>query len=401
MNKQHISFYDLDGTLWNNPNEIWIIDKEHPAKPVLVLDPIEFALIKRGHYRKDEIVLDYNGQCFYISEELSKKIQKRAHTENMERFGISLMPLVSRELLNKSQIEFLTNNIKHLRFDKFVDIGILTARSNQGTSSDQLNELRLELGKMGINIHKIFFVGKSVNTGQNYVNKMNILLEHLIGFKIRKGKFVSLKQDWYKKVSFYDDDPQNIHYANDIQRFFDEIIRKTDDEVFHMIIERIKSNNLQLDNYLVTTNDTNRFVKSTVILKEPTRFPIRESRIMTFEKFNESKIYENVNSNLIEYTTRELFKKKMSADKIFTKVAKKFNGHENMFLGGIVEVTPTELKDAVYKDKAETFIRQYKNKPEKIEAGLIFFADYFNLDPDTLKDYVNNLKNNENENEKF
>jgi len=275
MNKK-IVFFDLDGSLWNNDNDIWIIDKERPSKPVVVLNPIEFALIKRGHYKKDNIVLDYNGQCFYISEELSKRIQKKVKTENMERFGISLMPFVSKELLNKSKIEFLLKNIEHLRFDKFVDIGILTARSNQRTSSDQLNKLRLELKNINIDLKKIYFVGTSVNTGQNYMNKINILLEHLIGFKIKTGKFVSLKQDWYPNVSFYDDDTQNIFYANDIQKFFEEIIRKTDDEMLHLIMERLDTVKIQLDNYLVTSNDINRFVKSTVILQKPMRFPIRE-----------------------------------------------------------------------------------------------------------------------------
>lgn len=284
----HLAMFDLDGTLINNDNDIWIIDKERPSKPVMVLNPIEFALIKKGHYKKDNIVLDYNGQCFYISEELSKRIQKKAKTENMERFGISLMPFVSKELLNKSKIEFLLKNIEHLRFDKFVDIGILTARSNQRTSSDQLNKLRLELKNINIDLKKIYFVGTSVNTGQNYMNKINILLEHLIGFKIKTGKFVSLKQDWYPNVSFYDDDTQNIFYANDIQKFFEEIIRKTDDEMLHLIMERLDTVKIQLDNYLVTSNDINRFVKSTVILQKPMKFPIRE-RMKYIKDFKEFK----------------------------------------------------------------------------------------------------------------
>ena len=285
MNNKKIAFFDLDGCLWDNDYEVWVIDKDHPSKPLHVLNPIEFALIKKGHYKKEDICLDYNGQKFYISEELSKRLQKKSHTENIERFGISLMPMVDKKLLNKSKLEIYIKNIEHLRYNKHVDIGILTARSNQRTNSDILNKLRLELENIGINIKKIFFVGESVNKGQNYMNKVNVLLEHLTGFKIKGGKFVPLKQDWYPNVSFYDDDTQNIHYANDIQKFFEEILRKTDDELFHLILERLDTVKIKLDNYLVTTNDTNRFVKSSVTLEKPTRFPIRESRLMTFEKF--------------------------------------------------------------------------------------------------------------------
>jgi hypothetical protein len=275
---KHIAFFDLDGTLWDNKYEVWIIDKDTPNIPVLVIDPIEFTLMKKGHYRRDKNLLDYNGQKFWISEKMWQKIQKKSKTENIDRFGVSLMPMVSRDLLNKSKIEFLTKNIEHLSQNKDIEIGILTARSNQRTSSDQMNELRLELKNIGLDIKKIFFVGQSVNTGQNYINKISILLEHLIGFKIKSGKFLSLKQDWYPRVDFYDDDPQNIHYANDIQKFFEEILRKTDDEVFHLIVERLDSTKLILKNYLVTTNQTNRFVESTVELKQPVRFPIMENK---------------------------------------------------------------------------------------------------------------------------
>ena len=291
MNKK-IAFFDLDGTLLDNDYEVWIIHKDRPSKPIMVLNPIDFALIKKGHYVKDDICLDYNGQRYYISEELSKKLQKRARTENIENFGISHMPMISRESekselcpsLNKSEYEFLLKNIEHLRFDKHTDIGILTARSNQGANTDTLNKLRLELKNIGITIHKIYFVGESVYKGQNYVKKMNILLEHLVGFKIKNGRFISIKQDWYPTISFYDDDPQNINYANDIQTFFEEIIRKTDDEIFHIIMERINEVKPKLINYLVTSNDINRFVETSVMLQKPVRFPIRENYKMKYLK---------------------------------------------------------------------------------------------------------------------
>ena len=70
-----------------------------------------------------------------------------------------------------------------------------------------------------------------------------------------------------------------------------------------------------------------------------------------------------VHGNMIEYATQELFKQKgkKSADKVFKSVAEKFNGKENMFLGGKVSITPEQLKDAVYKDKIKTFNDRYKD----------------------------------------
>ena len=277
MNRE-ICFYDLDGVLWNIKNEdVWIIDKDKPFKPVLILDALEFSLIQAGKFKKDDLKLEYNGSVYYISKDLFERIKKKSGSENIERFGISFIPLVRKEILDKREVDILTKNIEHLRYNKFVDIGLLTARSNQRNHVELVNKLRLELKKIGIEISKIFFVGEGTRMGVDYKRKVFVLLEHLIGLKIKDGRFISVKQDWYKKVSFYDDDMKNIDYADDAQMFFEELLRKTDDELFKIIMDRIKTQELTLDTYLVVDNELNRFKKNTIILREPLRYPIKES----------------------------------------------------------------------------------------------------------------------------
>ncbi|MDD5006620.1 MAG: JAB domain-containing protein, partial [Candidatus Omnitrophica bacterium] len=94
-----------------------------------------------------------------------------------------------------------------------------------------------------------------------------------------------------------------------------------------------------------------------------------------------------VHGNMVEYATQELFKQKgkKSADKVFKAVADKFNGKENMFLGGKVSITAEQLKDAVYNDKIKTFNNRYKDAPDKIEAAIEPFVSYFNLDEKELR----------------
>lgn len=280
---RELAMFDIDGVLWNIKDDIWIIDKEKPYKPVVIINQMDFSLIKSGHFQKDELPLKYNGQTYFISKDLFEIIKKKSGSENIERFGISFIPLVKKEILDKREVEVLLHNIEHLRYNQFIDIGILTARSNQKNHADLINKLRLELKKINIDIRKIFFVGNGEHTDDNHRKKVIVLLEHLIGLKIKDGKFISIKQDWYKKVSFYDDDSKNINVANDIQTYFEEILRKTDNELFKIIIDRINSFELNLDNYLVGDNELNRFKKSSVILREPLRFPIKEN----LKKYNE------------------------------------------------------------------------------------------------------------------
>lgn len=282
--EKEIAFFDLDGTLWNIKNEdVWIIDKEKPYKPVVILNSLEFSLIKAGKYVKDELPLEYNGQKYFISKDLFELIKKKSKSENIERFGISFIPLIRKEILDKREIDVLVHNIEHLRYNKFCDIGLLTARSNQKNHSELINKLRLELKKYGIEIAKIFFVGGGHHTDVDPRNKVFVLLEHLIGLKIKDNRFISIKQDWYKKVSFYDDDHKNIDAANDIQSTLEELLRRTDDELFRIVIDRVKSFPLKLETNLVVDNEVNRFKKTSITLREPLRFPIKES----FMRYNE------------------------------------------------------------------------------------------------------------------
>lgn len=277
MNKE-IAYFDLDGCLWNIKNDnVWVIDKDKPYKPVIILDNLEFSLIQSGKFRKDDLKLDYNGNTYFISKSLFERIKKKSGSENIERFGISFIPRVRKEILDKRELDILTKNIEHLRYNKFVDIGLLTARSNQRNHVELINKLRLELKKIGIEISKIFFTGNSMDDSNYRKKKIFVLLEHLIGLKIKENKFISVKQDWYKKVGFYDDDAVNIDYANDIQTFLEDLLKNTDDEIFKIIMDRIDTQNLTLETYLVTDNDVNRFKKKTTVLKQPMRFPIRES----------------------------------------------------------------------------------------------------------------------------
>jgi len=269
--------FDLDGTLWNIKNDdVWIIDKDKPYKPLMILNQLEFSLIKAGKFKKDEIPLDYNGNIFYISKSLFDTIKKKSGSESIDRFGISFIPRVRKEILDKREIDVLTHNIEHLRFNKFIDIGLLTARSNQRNHAELVNKLRLELKKIDINIDKIFFIGES-GSSEKSKRKTSVLLEHLVGLKIKDGKFLSIKQDWYKKVSFYDDSIDNIRAADHIQRFLEETLKNTDGEIFRIVLDRINTFELTLDTYLVVNNEVNRFKKNTVILSPPLRFPLKET----------------------------------------------------------------------------------------------------------------------------
>lgn len=65
-----------------------------------------------------------------------------------------------------------------------------------------------------------------------------------------------------------------------------------------------------------------------------------------------------VNPNIVQYITLDMFKIKnptpKDLDRRIALFVKKNNGTTNMFLGGAVLITVYQVRDAFYKDKAES-----------------------------------------------
>ena len=289
MNKE-IAFFDLDNTLWYISSDVWVIDKDNPAKPIMKISPIEFALIKGGIYVKDDILIDYNNESFFISKDMLERIQRKKKIR-LGNIGISYREFFDEEILQKKEVKLLINNIKHLIGNNKVDIGVLTARSDRKKHTPLLNKLRLKLKEYGLEITKIYFISDTVKTVgyQDKVtyDKNRVLLEHLVGLTIEDDKFIPVKKMSYNKIHFYDDIKSNFLSVNKLQDYFDFLVRNSEDEVIEYINNRLK-NNLVLHNNLITNNEVNPFETNIIKLEAPIKFPMKVSNnklTVKFEKF--------------------------------------------------------------------------------------------------------------------
>lgn len=288
---REIAFFDLDNTLWYIKSDIWVIDKNKPsANPILKISQTEFALIKSGIYIKDDIRIEYNNERFFISKDMLERILRKKKIR-LGDIGISYVEYFDEDILNKKEVQFLLNNVKHL-VGKNVEIGVLTARSDRKKHANLLNQLRLKLKEYGLEIDKIYFVSESIRmTGYSdkiTYDKNKILLEHLVGLTIEGNKFVPIKKDSYTKVYFYDDVKTNIMSVNSLQDYFDFLVRNSEDEVLEYINNRLEVNDLVLINNLVTNNEINPFDTNIIKLNSPVKYPIKvEDKKLTvkFENF--------------------------------------------------------------------------------------------------------------------
>lgn len=287
MDNRDIHMFDLDGTLWDISSMAWLVDKEKPHIPILKLTSQELHLIQNGMYKKDNLLIDYNDHQYWISKEIYDRINKKKTILDLNRLGVSFVEFYSDEYINNNKIKFLMSNIRHLTGTNAL-ICILTGRPNRERHADLLNELRLQLKSLGLELFKIYFVSDYLHMRYEErisLNKLDILMEHLIGMKIENNKFVPLKQDTFNRVFFYDDEIRNIQYANDIQTFLERVMRNSDDEMFHLALNRIKNNEIKLINNLVTGNEINKFHTTEVIIKEPNRYPLYEKFVKKFHKY--------------------------------------------------------------------------------------------------------------------
>ena len=288
MNKE-IAFFDLDNTLWYIKSDMWIINKNNPSDPILKISPVEFALIKSGIYIKDNISINYNGETFFISKDLLERIQRKYKNIKTSDLGISYSEFFDENILNKKDVKFLLNNIKHL-IGKNVEIGVLTARTDRKKHSILLNKLRNKLKEFGLEISKVYFVSDSIReidfNDRVVYNKNIVLLEHLIGLTIENDRFLPIKKDSYNKIYFYDDVRSNILNSNSLQDYFDFLIRNSEDECLEYARNRVNNNNLILINNLITNNEMNPFETKIIKLREPIKYPIRVSDNKLTIKFN-------------------------------------------------------------------------------------------------------------------
>jgi len=293
MSKE-IAFFDLDNSLWYIKSDIWLIDKNKPSVPMLKISPIEFALIKSGIYSKDELPVDYNGETFCISKDMLERVQRKNRNIRLSNLGISYSEFFNEDILNDKDVKLLLDNVKHL-IGKNIEIGVLTARSDRKKHANLLNKLREKLKEYGLEISKIYFVSESIrSTGfmdKIIYDKNKVLLEHMIGLTIEDKRFVPIKKEAYDKVYFYDDVKSNFMNTNNLQDYFDFLIRNSDEECIEYITNRLKNNDISLINNLVSNNTVNPFESKLIELKAPIKFPIKVSDNKLTVKFEKFKNY--------------------------------------------------------------------------------------------------------------
>lgn len=262
-----IDFFDIDLTLWNTNNKIVVINKQRPEKILFEIPYNELSGLKT-FYKKDNNPVYYNGKTFYLPNKYMNKI------DNINNVGISFRDYNDPDMIKKqiSKTDYLMDNIKHLK-NTNSDIALLSARSNLNNHRDNIKVLNNKIiSVVGRGIKKVYFVNDLDNNLDDDISanrKATIILEHLIGLKIKNERFIPLKQSHYNNVSLYDDMAVNINLVNDLQKVFDICIANSDDYIRDEILNFVDKNDLFYNTYKITNNKIEPFIENKQKLLSP------------------------------------------------------------------------------------------------------------------------------------
>lgn len=259
-----IIFLDIDYTLIRPESKLAIIDKDNPGNIIMRIESTDEPLLT-SIWKKFDLKVDYNGKIFWLNPELYKAVKRRVSGINLDRIGISYREWTDKELLDQQAkgLDFLLYNLKSLK-DSETPIALLTARGSKEAHNEFIKKIKEEISlKLRLPVIKEYFISDMDSTSTSDLiasRKSKIILEHLIGFKIKSNRFIDLKQSEYTSIKFFDDDIKNVEAVRNLQELFEICLKNTDKSIKTVIMNRVKDIELNFETNLVTNNDLNPFI---------------------------------------------------------------------------------------------------------------------------------------------
>jgi hypothetical protein len=270
----------LDYTLWKIDAKLAVINKNKP-QTIIYRIPAEEVNFMKEYYKSKKLEVSYNGYTWYLSDKIWEAIKKGNDGIELEDIGISFREFTDAEILENQIVrtDYLLENLNHLK-DSKAEIGFVTARSNKKNHKKNLETLIEKIErKLHTNVNKVYFVNDIDNNHDSDVTafrKAKIVLEYLVGYKIKGKKFVDLKQTQYENVCFYDDDTKNIEAVENLQSLLERLLIRTDLDVKKSILTELKNKKISYSTYFITQNKIQPFIVKEQELLSPNHIKLFE-----------------------------------------------------------------------------------------------------------------------------
>jgi hypothetical protein len=237
-------FFDIDALI-RVQSQVWIVSKMKPSIPIIKITQSEFNLIKKGIYRRHDSPLSMSGETYWLPQNLLDELKVKAKNYKVDITDLvfSMQEFMNSSVIENLDYEILTDSFQHLK-NKTDDIYVICSKNNKKNYGVIIDKLNSELMELGLSVKNYYYLSETFyNRDTDYIShrKVNLLLQHLVGYKTDENKFTDEELDRYERVYFYDDDLTSINLAKESNSLFQSLISKTDDSVKDLIKEIIKS----------------------------------------------------------------------------------------------------------------------------------------------------------------
>jgi hypothetical protein len=240
--ESHFIDIDLVIKLDNRP---WIVSKENPNIPIMKIMPWQFNLFKSGIYKNQGNKISFNGKDFYLPNDFMNeiKIQSKVRKIDISKLAISLQEFTNPDVVENLEVIIDLNPFKNI-LNTDSHIFMLCSKNKKGVYEKHIQKLNNELEALGLKIRKYYYISETFyNKDEDLISyqKVKILLQHLIGLKTDKDKFINQEIENYTKIYFYDDNIKTIELSKDVNSILENLLINTDDVVKLTIKDRIKN----------------------------------------------------------------------------------------------------------------------------------------------------------------
>jgi len=274
-------FFDLN-CLLKLEQSAWVVDKNKPNVPLLKISPSDFKIIKSGIFKNKGNKIEFNNQVFWLSDEMYNKL-KLISLRN--RTNISDLVISLQEFLNKNLIEEMDYNLNLdpilNQKNKLDDIYIICSQQTKRNFENIIQKIEEQLISNGIVIKQFYYLNENFlnqNSDEVKFKEMRLLLQHLIGYKTDKNKFINEELTKYDYVNFYDSSISTFKVEKDINEVMNFIWTNTDKGLKDVIKEDLQDSQPILFVHKIETNTLNPVSTKKVKITLP-------RLIKTFESF--------------------------------------------------------------------------------------------------------------------
>lgn len=260
-------FFDID-TLINLDGKVWIVSKDNPNFPIIKIEKWEFNLIKSGLYKSQDSSLKMDGLNYWLPNRLLNdlKIKCKIKNINISNLAFSMQEFLNPNISSNIDWKILEHNFKHLK-NKTDDIYIICSKMDRKSYFKIIEKLKFKLEKLGLKIKNFYYISETFyNSDSDPISyeKVKLMVQHFLGLKTHKGKFINENIESYEQIYYYDVELKSIELAKNINSVLLKLMGRSDMYIKNIIKNTLRKDPKFLHIRYITNNMENLFQEDIV-----------------------------------------------------------------------------------------------------------------------------------------